>query len=103
MFIQANFLGWHRWFIWEMEQALRNECNYTGSIPYWDWTKTADEGFANSQMFDGSATSLSGNGAPVNYTDADVIVANNGTSAEVGKSSRPLHSKEGVTFRREKN
>ncbi|KAL1881338.1 hypothetical protein Daus18300_001191 [Diaporthe australafricana] len=79
----ANFLGWHRWFIWEMEQTLRNECNYTGSIPYWDWTKTAEEGFANSGMFDGSATSLSGNGDPVDYTDSDVIIANNGTSAEV--------------------
>lgn len=68
-----------------MEQTLRNECNYTGSIPYWDWAKTAEEGFANSEMFDGSATSLSGNGDPVDYTDSDVIVANNGTSAEVGE------------------
>lgn len=75
-----------------MEQALRNECNYTGSIPYWDWTKTAEEGFANSEMFDGSATSLSGNGAPVNYTDSDVIVTNNGTSAEVGKFSTKLNT-----------
>lgn len=70
-----------------MEQTLRSECNYTGSIPYWDWTKTAEEGFANSEMFDGSATSLSGNGALVNYTDSDVIITNNGTSAEVGKSN----------------
>lgn len=69
-----------------MEQTLRSECNYTGSIPYWDWAKTAEEGFANSEMFDGSATSLSGNGAPVNYTDSDVIITNNGTSAEVSKS-----------------
>lgn len=68
-----------------MEQALRNECDYTGSIPYWDWAKTAEEGFANSEMFDGSATSLSGNGVSLNYTDSDVIVANNGTSAQVGK------------------
>lgn len=84
-----------------MEQTLRNECNYTGSIPYWDWTKTAEEGFANSEMFDGSATSLSGNGVPMNYTDADVIVANNGTSAEVGKFSQTKNSQEGVTFRKE--
>lgn len=69
-----------------MEQTLRTECNYTGTIPYWDWAKTAEEGMANSEIFDGSATSLSGNGLPVNYTDSDVIIANEGTSAEVGKS-----------------
>ncbi|KAG8164986.1 hypothetical protein KVR01_005261 [Diaporthe batatas] len=79
----ASFLGWHRWFIWEMEQTLRNECNYTGSIPYWDWAKTAEEGFASSEMFDGSATSISGNGDPVNYTDSDVIVVRKGTPGEV--------------------
>ncbi|KAG6363595.1 hypothetical protein INS49_008696 [Diaporthe citri] len=65
----ANFLGWHRWFIWEMEQTPAQ--------------RTAEEGFANSEMFDGSATSLSGNGVSLNYTDSDVIIANNGATAEV--------------------
>lgn len=32
---QAAFLTWHRWFTWEYEQALRNECGYTGAQPYW--------------------------------------------------------------------
>lgn len=72
----ASFLGWHRWFVWEHEQALRNECGYTGSLPYWDWTKTAESGLANSPIFDGSATSVSGNGAPMNYSDTDYIVVN---------------------------
>lgn len=31
----ANFLGWHRYFTWSYEQALRNECGYTGAQPYW--------------------------------------------------------------------
>lgn len=69
----ANFLGWHRWFISEMEQSLRTECGYQGGIPYWDWTKTAQEGFNNSEIFDGSATSLSGNGVRLNYSSTDVI------------------------------
>ncbi|KAJ4181994.1 hypothetical protein NW755_010682 [Fusarium falciforme] len=74
--LKANFLGWHRWYIWEMEQALRNDCGYTGPFPYWDWTKTEKETFEKSEVFDGSTTSLSGNGAPLNYTDSDVIVVN---------------------------
>lgn len=68
-----------------MEQELRNECNYTGAIPYWDWTRTAREGFANSEMFDGSATSLSGDGLPLNYTDDDVVILNANTTGEVSK------------------
>ncbi|KAG8163657.1 hypothetical protein KVR01_006954 [Diaporthe batatas] len=72
----ANFLGWHRWFIWEHEQALRNECGYEGTLPYWDWARTAEEGLANSPLFDGSATSLSGDGAPLNYTADDKVVIN---------------------------
>jgi tyrosinase len=29
----ANFLSWHRYFTWNFEQALRNECGYTGYQP----------------------------------------------------------------------
>jgi hypothetical protein len=29
----ANFLSWHRYFTWTYEQALRNECGYTGYQP----------------------------------------------------------------------
>lgn len=79
----ANFLGWHRWFIWEHEQALRNECGYAGALPYWDWTKTAESGLANSPVFDGSDTSLSGDGAPLNYTSTDEVVINAGTASEM--------------------
>lgn len=58
----GTFMGWHRWFTWEYEQALRTECNYTGTQPYWDWTKTAETGLEKSSVFDGSEYSLSGNG-----------------------------------------
>jgi tyrosinase len=30
---QAFFLPWHRYYIWHYEQALRNECGYTGYQP----------------------------------------------------------------------
>ncbi|KAF9691299.1 hypothetical protein EKO04_010796 [Ascochyta lentis] len=56
------FLGFHRYFIWQYEQALRNECGYKGYQPYWDWTKTAVTGLENSPLFDGSDYSMSGNG-----------------------------------------
>lgn len=59
----GTFLAWHRWFTWLYEQALREECGYTGAQPYWDWAKTARTGLENSPIFDGSDYSMSGNGA----------------------------------------
>ncbi|KAI5776378.1 tyrosinase central domain-containing protein [Geopyxis carbonaria] len=60
----ANFLTWHRYFTWTFEQALRNECGYTGHQPYWNWGRTANS-LLTSAMFDGSSTSMSGDGAYV--------------------------------------
>jgi len=60
----ANFLSWHRYFTWSFEQALRNECGYTGYQPYWNWGKYAFDPL-NSPLFDGSDYSMSGNGASV--------------------------------------
>lgn len=57
----ANFLSWHRLFIWVYEQALRNECGYRGYQPYWNWGKYAFDPL-NSPLFDGSANSMGGNG-----------------------------------------
>ncbi|KAJ5648559.1 hypothetical protein N7490_004931 [Penicillium lividum] len=58
------FLAWHRYFIYEYEQALRTECNYTGDYPYWNWAADADN-LEESPLFDGTETSLSGNGAHI--------------------------------------
>jgi tyrosinase len=30
---QGTFLGWHRYFIHEFEQALRDDCGYAGDYP----------------------------------------------------------------------
>ncbi|MCJ1466150.1 hypothetical protein MMC07_004769 [Pseudocyphellaria aurata] len=60
----APFLAWHRWFTWTYEQALRIECGYKGLQPYWDWTLDAHN-IEASPLFDGSDSSMSGNGIAV--------------------------------------
>ncbi|KAE8163741.1 hypothetical protein BDV40DRAFT_311491 [Aspergillus tamarii] len=55
-------LPWHRQFVYLWEVALREECGYNGTVPYWNWALDADN-ITESPVFDGSSTSLSGNGA----------------------------------------
>ncbi|GIJ81712.1 hypothetical protein Asppvi_000212 [Aspergillus pseudoviridinutans] len=54
------FLPWHRHFLHLFETALRTECAYNGSIPYWNWPQHPN--LAVSPLFDNSHTSLSGDG-----------------------------------------
>ncbi|KAH9865134.1 hypothetical protein IAQ61_009081 [Plenodomus lingam] len=65
----GNFLAWHRYYIWAYEQTLRDECGYKGYLPYNNWSKWTDDPL-KSPLFDGSATSISGDGAyvPGRYT-----------------------------------
>lgn len=37
----AAFLPWHRYFLRVFEQTLQSECQYKGSLFYWDWTLDA--------------------------------------------------------------
>ncbi|KAJ5899314.1 hypothetical protein N7495_004058 [Penicillium taxi] len=69
----GTFLGWHRWFIYNFESALHDECGYTGDYPYWTWAADAGS-MEKSQVFDGSDTSMSGNGAYV-ANRSDVILS----------------------------
>ncbi|KAI6351064.1 hypothetical protein MCOR25_010172 [Pyricularia grisea] len=57
----GNFLTWHRYITWAYETALREECGYKGTQPYWNWFHSADD-MTKSPVFDGSDTSLGGNG-----------------------------------------
>jgi len=57
----GNFLAWHRYFTYAYEQTLRHECGYKGYQPYYNWPRWADDPI-QSPVFDGSDTSLSGNG-----------------------------------------
>ncbi|KAE8346534.1 hypothetical protein BDV24DRAFT_175520 [Aspergillus arachidicola] len=72
----GTFLAWHRYFIYEFEQALRDECSYTGDYPYWNWGADADN-MEKSQVFDGSETSMSGNGEYIpNQGDIKLLLGN---------------------------
>jgi len=56
----GSFLPWHRWLIAVYESTLRQECGYTGTQPYWDWTlDTVD--FLDSPLFD-TETGFGGDG-----------------------------------------
>ncbi|KAK4447854.1 hypothetical protein QBC34DRAFT_381989 [Podospora aff. communis PSN243] len=71
----GNFLSWHRYFTWLYEKALREECGYKGAQPYWNWGLTAITGLEKSPVFDGSDTSLSGNGALIS-PKRDIVLGN---------------------------
>lgn len=73
----GTFLAWHRYFTWQYEQALRNECGYKGYQPYWNWAKTAVSGLDKAPMLDGSAYSMSGNGEKI-AGQGNVVIAGRG-------------------------
>ncbi|KAH9218684.1 hypothetical protein DL95DRAFT_360405 [Leptodontidium sp. 2 PMI_412] len=58
------FLPWHRYLMHSYETALRNECGYTGSHPYWDWSLNGGNISAQA-MFSGAVGSLGSNGLSV--------------------------------------
>ncbi|KAF7313884.1 Tyrosinase central domain-containing protein [Mycena chlorophos] len=65
----GHFLPWHRYFLHTFENALRGECGYEGSIPYWDWSRDIDNGvpLSRSPIFH-PLSGFGGNGADVpNY------------------------------------
>ena len=62
-FVHADglFLGYHRHCLHLYETALRTECGYRGTQPYWDWTLSYTDP-RQSTVFDGSPWSLGSNG-----------------------------------------
>lgn len=67
------FLPWHRYFVWIYETLLREECSYTGPLPWWN--ETADAGnFAASGLFGsqyyGSLPQVNSDGSTTCITDA---------------------------------
>jgi hypothetical protein len=56
----AVFLPWHRWYILQLENLLREvDCRVT--LPYWDWTKEAANPF-QSIIWSNDPSWLGGNG-----------------------------------------
>ncbi|KAH8195633.1 hypothetical protein TruAng_010190 [Truncatella angustata] len=62
----GSFLSWHRYFVWSYETALREECGYAGYQPYWNWFSYQND-LTKSPVFDGSDTSISGDGSFVSH------------------------------------
>ncbi|KAI1842959.1 hypothetical protein JX266_010812 [Neoarthrinium moseri] len=60
----ASFLTFHRYYIHTFEQRLRNLCGFKGTMPYWEWGLDCAD-MDKSPLFDGSDTSLGGNGEKV--------------------------------------
>jgi tyrosinase len=64
------FLSWHRHFLHLFQTALTEECGYKAAIPYWNWPWWAED-LKGSPLFDGSKTSIGGDG----YWDPDASAA----------------------------
>ncbi|KAF7324633.1 Tyrosinase central domain-containing protein [Mycena kentingensis (nom. inval.)] len=65
----GHFLPWHRRLLHAYETALRTECAFEGTFPYWDWSEDIDSGLpiAKSPVFD-PVFGLGGNGVDIpNY------------------------------------
>ena len=63
--VSGFFLTWHRFYLQLWYNDLQETCGYTGPMPYWNWPETVDD-LQTSPVFDGSATSMSGDGLPNN-------------------------------------
>ncbi|KAF7898619.1 hypothetical protein EAF00_005065 [Botryotinia globosa] len=70
------FLPFHREYIHVFENALRTECGYRYALPYINWPKWATD-LAASPIFDGSETSLSGDGAFIANSTAALVPGTN--------------------------
>ncbi|KAF9052157.1 hypothetical protein BJ165DRAFT_1340679, partial [Panaeolus papilionaceus] len=73
----GHFFPWHRYFLSLYERTLREECDYKGAIPYWDWSVDADKGgrLLDSPIFD-PVTGFGGDGVEgtysLNFTDQEM-------------------------------
>lgn len=87
--LDGIFLAWHREFVQIWENTLRGECGYSGYQPYWDWPLWQSRGkLADSPLFDGSDTSLGGDGYPSDDYNCTLIgVFPNGTNICMPKTN----------------
>ncbi|KAI1813017.1 hypothetical protein GGS20DRAFT_586881 [Poronia punctata] len=58
-----HLFGAHKYYVWLFEEALRNECGYSGYQPYMNYDRYAEDPL-NSPLLNGNASSLGGNGEP---------------------------------------
>ncbi|XP_046858741.1 tyrosinase-like [Xenia sp. Carnegie-2017] len=62
---KRNFLPWHRWFVLQYENLLR-EIDDDFTMPYWDWSLEAGEPFT-SHVWDTSKAGLGGDGQATTF------------------------------------
>ncbi|KAK3391319.1 hypothetical protein B0T20DRAFT_363095 [Sordaria brevicollis] len=67
----GTFLPWHRYYLHGFEKGLE-KCGYKGALAYWNHGLDV-ENLLVSPIFDGSDTSLGGNGDPVPHGDSGFI------------------------------
>ncbi|POS73933.1 hypothetical protein DHEL01_v207667 [Diaporthe helianthi] len=65
MDLHSNYylFGAHKYYVYLYEQALRDECGYTGYQPYMNYDRYSNDPI-NSPLFNGNASSMGGNGEP---------------------------------------
>jgi tyrosinase len=59
-------------FLWQFEEAMRNECGYKDYLPYWDNARFSEEP-TKSAMWSGSDTSFGGNGIDLHLKDKELV------------------------------
>lgn len=92
----GNFLSWHRYYTYAYENALRTECGYNGTQPYWDWGRYATP--ETSPIFDGSDTSMSGQGEKVAHNSNGLKPAGNGGGCIVSGPFKDMKVNLGYVF-----
>ncbi|XEV04882.1 hypothetical protein FSHL1_010169 [Fusarium sambucinum] len=87
----AAFLPWHRYFIHTFEKALIEECEFHGSLPYWDWALDAHD-LAASPIFDPS-NGFGGNGSSVSAVQPKLFGGNCVMDGPFANATRHWQSK----------
>ncbi|KAF9738876.1 hypothetical protein PMIN06_011839 [Paraphaeosphaeria minitans] len=65
-------LPWHRMFLWQFEEAMRNECGYKGHIPYWDNARFSEDP-TSSAVWSGSETGFGSNGVDLHLEPKTLV------------------------------
>jgi tyrosinase len=103
----AKFLIWHRYYIWTFEDILKQECGYSGNLPWFDEARYAGK-FAQSSVFsssnfgavalgggcvrDGAFAGLTCNIGPGSGNGAHCLARNNDDSKTVNTGSAMVNA-----------
>ncbi|KAI3318443.1 Di-copper centre-containing protein [Xylariaceae sp. AK1471] len=85
------FLPFHRQLVWLYEKALREECGYKGTQPYWDWTISWEDQ-RKSTVFDGSPYSMGSNGKAIPHGPTNISAFGLSLTIQPGTGGGCLYS-----------